>query len=168
LKVVYLILCYSLVIYGFIRTARRYGNEERKILAHLPAEYHAPIQLIRKRIVMLAAAGAVILMLVVPVLAPIYAMITEGISSKDALGRGVLLLCGAPFTFFAGVFWGLSLGILTAPEWYLRSPLGWKWCRLTGGASIKGARFVALIATLMGLAIFLIMFWATRKMAPFA
>jgi hypothetical protein len=55
----------------------------------------------------------------IPIAAPALAYAVDGIGASGAFCRGVLLLCFAPMTFFLGVYWGLSIEMLTTPRWYL-------------------------------------------------
>ena len=156
-----------MMVYRFTRSAKEYTKEDQEILAQIPEQYHPRIRSVGRRIVAYAAAGVGIVVVGVPVIAPIIVMITAGIPAKDAMFRGIMLLCFAPLTFFFGIFWGASFGVAMTPAWYLRSPLGARWRELCGASSVNACRAISYVVFVVGLGVIAMLVWLVRSMAPF-
>ena len=62
----------------------------------------------------------------------------------------LLFLFVSPLLFFAGAFTGICIGIGRMPDWYMNSPFGVRWLKLSGADKPAQARIVAgLIAVLL-------------------
>jgi hypothetical protein len=159
---------FVLLLKSFAKGANEYQNEDEELIAMVPSEYHSLIRRTGRRIIRFAYFGVFMSLVIIPVAAPLTAYLIDGIRPTDAFFRGIVLLCFAPLTFFLGAYWGLSLGMLTSPRWYLGTEVGVRWRQMCGVMSLSGCRMVALTVVIVGTICYLLLFWITRTMAPFA
>jgi hypothetical protein len=163
----YSLVEFVLLLRSFAKGANDVRSEDEEFLATVPLEYQMLIRNAGRRIIHFAYGGIFMSLVVIPITAPLAVFLTDGIRPFDALCRGVLLLCFAPLTFFLGAYWGLSLGMLTSPRWYLGTDVGVRWRQMCGATSLAGCRLIALTVIVVGTICYLAMFWLTRTMAPF-
>lgn len=106
-------------------------------------------------------------MVLIPVAAPALVFLIDGISAKDAILRGVILLGMTPMTLFVGAYWGLALGMLSSPSWYLGTDFGLRWRELCGVRSVAGCRWISLVLVMVGTSSHILLFWLARVMVLF-
>ena len=103
------------------------------------------------RIVRLTVAMVASYCIVVPCSAPWLAFWLYGITPGEALFRTLLGLLLSIGTVFLPIYAGESLGCLTAPAAFLRSPAGAPWMRAVGpGPTIAEHRALCIFALLVG------------------
>ncbi|MCS7471500.1 hypothetical protein NZK35_33040 [Stieleria sp. ICT_E10.1] len=161
------LVSFFLLLRSFAQGAKVQAEEDEELISMLPPEFHAQIRSTGKRILRLGYVGVATSLVFVPIAAPFVAYLVDGISVSDAFFRGVLLLCFAPMTFFLGAYWGLSLGMLTSPRWYLGTELGLRWREMCGADSVSACRLISLTVSVVGTGCYVLLFWLTRAMAPF-
>jgi len=161
------LVSFFFLLRSFTQGVKTHVAEDEELISMVPAEHHAQIRHAGRRIIRLAYLGVATSLIVVPVAAPLTVYIVEGIAPTDAFFRGVLLLCLAPMTFFLGAYWGLSLGMLTSPRWYLGTELGTRWRQMCGVDSVAGCRLISLAVVVVGSGCYMLLFWLTRTIAPF-
>ncbi len=161
------LVTFFLLLRSFAQGRKAHIEEDEELISMVPAQYHTQIRSTGKRIIRLAYIGVATSLIFVPVAAPLVVYMIDNISASDAFFRGVLLLCFAPMTFFLGAYWGLSLGMLTSPRWYLGTELGMRWREMCGADSVTACRLISLTVVIVGTSCYALLFWLTRAMAPF-
>ncbi len=161
------LVSFFLLLRSFAQGAKSHVEDDVELISMVAAQYHAQIRSTGKRIIRLGYVGVATSLVFLPVAAPLVVYLIDDISASDAFFRGVLLLCFAPMTFFLGAYWGLSLGMLTSPRWYLGTELGMRWRAMCGAEAVTACRLISLTVVIVGTGCYALLFWLTRSMAPF-
>lgn len=159
---------YVRVMYDIADSVKTAGPDELVILEKIPIKYHPLIRKTGKRIVKCMLFGIALPLVLIPIAAPLGLVFLKGIAGHDALWRGMCLLFSAPVTVLIGIAWGLAVGMLVTPKWYLQSPLAARWRKLAGVESVAGIRILSAMACLVGSLVFLFMVWIVTIMKPFS
>lgn len=161
------LLSFLRMVCSFGRSVPSIVKEDEELLEFVPDEHHQMVRKAGRRVITCACVGVLMSLVIVPVSAPLVTVWLDGISAEDAFFRGVLLLCGAPMTFFLGVYWGVAVEMLFTPSWYLGTEAGVRWRDLCGATSVTGCRVISFIVVFVGVACYGLLFYLARTMAPF-
>ncbi len=141
-------------VYVLIRDTRAFLRDASSATESPDDEETLFLRRIYRRILQQTVAVVVVGCVVIPCIAPWTAVWFRGIVAWDAVFRmciGLMLSIGTSWLY---MFAGASLGCLSAPSSFLRSPAGESWMQALGGTrSVAQHRVFCVFGVLVGLGV---------------
>jgi hypothetical protein len=160
------LVTYIRQIARFARAVPKYTKDDETLLESVPEKLHPELKRRSRAMITRAIVGVLLLTVVVPAIAVFAVAHIDGLPRGDAWGRLIMTTMLIPCSLFLGIFAGLSFGILTAPDWYLRCPFGQKWVELSGAKSPAAAKEVACLVVIAAVLYAGAVYWLVSIMAP--
>lgn len=137
----------------FSQDTQNFMKESGGALEFLDPEEAEQLRRWYRRILRVTVGVVLFGFIVVPCIAPWFAVLWYGIDATEAAGRMLLGLLFSLAPAFLYLFAGVAIGCLTVPKEFFQSIAGAKWLELIGTKDIVIAQFVCALVGAVGISV---------------